>query len=231
MNTIIDNNLSIEVVRTKRRKTASIKILNGFVQAIVPDQISDFKVKELIKKRRSWIRKKLEEQSKRITPSPKEYISGESFTYLGKNYRLKLVSGIKSDVKLMGGYLEVSHPKKINNNKIRDLLVEWYVNHASERLIKKTNRYAKIIGVSPISISVKDYKSRWGSCSTNGDISYNWRIIIAPHHVVDYVVVHELCHLLEHNHSKEYWRHVSNNFQSYKECRNWLKMNGLTLVI
>ena len=99
------------------------------------------------------------------------------------------------------------------------------------RLTEKTNRYAKIIGVSPNAISVRDYKSQWGSCSRNNKISYNWRLIIAPHRVVDYVVVHELCHLLEFNHTKDYWRHVSNNFRDYKECRDWLRFNGASLII
>lgn len=69
----------------------------------------------------------------------------------------------------------------------------------------------------------KDYKSRWGSCSTTGDISYNWKIVMAPHRIVDYVVVHELCHLLEHNHSAIYWRHVERIIPDFKKCGEWLK--------
>ena len=111
------------------------------------------------------------------------------------------------------------------------MLIAWYEKHALERLKEKTERYSKIIGVKPVSVNIKDYKSRWGSCSSNGDILYNWRIIIAPHKIIDYVVVHELCHILEHNHSKKYWRHVSNNFHNYVECQNWLKFNGRTLTI
>jgi len=176
-----DKDLSIEVVRTKRRKTASIKVIGGLVQAIVPDQLSDGRVEALIKKRTPWIRKKLREQSQAVTPKPKEYISGESFTYLGRNYRLKVTRGTDREVKLKGGYLEVSLPKKPKDGDIRSALVDWYEQHALERLTEKTNRYAGIMGVSPNSITVRDYKARWGSCSSKGEISYNWRIIIAPH--------------------------------------------------
>ena len=231
MNTLIDNGVSISIIRTKRQKTASIKISNGSVLAYMPDELSDFKIKELLKKRKLWIKKKLEEEAKIVVSKPKEYVNGESFSYLGRNYRLKLIQSKNIDIKLKGGYLEIYCPKKFNDKKIRDLLLSWYEKHALERLKEKTERYAKIIGVKPVSVKIKDYKSRWGSCSNKGEITYNWRIVIAPHNVIDYVVVHELCHILEHNHSKKYWRHVSNNFNDYIQAQSWLKYNGKTLII
>ena len=231
MNLTFDKDLSIEVVRTKRRKTASIKVVDGAVQAIVPERLSDGRIEALIQKRTSWIRKKLREQSQIVTPKPKEYVSGESFTYLGRNYRLKVLTGTGKEVKLKGGYLEVGLPKKPKDGDIRSALVEWYEQHALDRLTEKTNRYAGIMGVSPNSISVRDYKARWGSCSSKGEISYNWRIIIAPHHIVDYVVVHELCHLKHPNHSPEYWKSVKREVSDYEVCRHWLKDHGSSLVI
>ena len=231
MNLTFDKDLSIEVVRTKRRKTASIKVIDGAVQAIVPDELSDGRIEALIQKRTPWIRKKLREQSQIVTPKPKEYVSGESFTYLGRNYRLKVSKDTDRKVKLKGGYLEVSLPKKPKDGDIRSALVEWYEQHALDRLTEKTNRYAGIIGVSPNSISVRDYKARWGSCSSKGEISYNWRIIIAPHHIVDYVVVHELCHLKHPNHSPAYWKSVKREVSDYEVCRHWLKDHGSSLVI
>jgi len=87
------------------------------------------------------------------------------------------------------------------------------------------------MGVAPNSISVRDYKSRWGSCSSKGEISYNWRIIIAPHQIVDYVVVHELCHLKHPNHSPEYWKSVKRVNPEYKEHRQWLKEHGATWIV
>ena len=185
MNPEFDNDLPIEVVRTNRKKTASIKIVAGSVQVIVPQKLSDARIAELIEKRTPWIRQKLRQQSETVIPKPKEYVSGENFTYLGRNYRLKLVSGGVREVKLRGGYLELGVSKGTKERDIRNALVEWYEVHALARLTEKTNRYAGIMGVSPNSISVRDYKSRWGSCSLKGDISYNWRIIIAPYRIVD----------------------------------------------
>jgi len=228
---IVDNELSIQVVRSRRRrKTSSIIISNGIVKVVVPDQISDFTIKELINKRIPWIRKKLKDELN-ITPAiVKNYVDGESFTYLGNNYKLKSFVGNVSFVKVSSDYINVSLPKKSKEN-IKGLLERWYEEKAIEILTEKTNRYAKIIGVSPNAISVGDYKSKWGSCSIEGKISYNWKIIIAPSRVLEYIVIHELCHMLEHNHSKEYWRHVNTYCKDFKESRKWLRMNGKYLVI
>ena len=231
IDTIVDNKLSIQVVRsTRRRKTSLIIISNGLVKVVVPNQISDFTIKELINKRMSWIRKKLQDGSN-ITPViVKEYVDGESFTYLGNNYQLKSLVASVSSVKVTSDSIYVSLPKKSKEN-IKSLLEHWYEEKAIEILTEKTNSYAKIIGVSPTAISVGDFKSKWGSCSIEGKISYNWKIIIAPHKILDYVVIHELCHMLEHNHSKKYWRHVKNYCNDFKECRKWLKLNGRDLVL
>ena len=231
INSVVDNDLSIQVVRSRRRKkTSSIIISNGIVKIVVPDQISDFTIKELINKRISWIRKKLQDESNIKPVIAKEYVDGESFTYLGNNYQLKSLVGSVSFVNVSSDYINVSLPKKSKEN-IKSLLEYWYKEKAIEILTEKTNRYAKIIGVSPTAISVGDYKSKWGSCSIEGKISYNWKIIIAPSRVLEYIVIHELCHMLEHNHSKEYWRHVNTYCNDFKESRKWLKINGKNLVI
>lgn len=231
MNPEFDKDLAIEVVRTNRKKTASIKIIDGSVQVIVPQKLSNTRVEELIRKRTPWIRQKLRQQSETVIPKPKEYVSGENFTYLGRNYRLKLLTGGLREVKLREGYLELAVSKRTTGKDIRNALVDWYEEHARERLTEKTAQYSETMGVSYNSIVVKNYKSRWGSCSSKGDISYNWRIIIAPHHIVNYVVVHELCHLKHPNHSPAYWNSVKRVIPDYKEYRQWLKKHVRELQI
>ena len=108
---------------------------------------------------------------------------------------------------------------------MKQSLKQWYQTRALEKLRGKTKRYASILGVTPKSVDVKEYKSRWGSCSSSGDVTYNWRIIVSPHHIVDYIVVHGLYHLLEHNHGPKYWKHVQSVVLNYKECGKWLKVN------
>ena len=88
-----------------------------------------------------------------------------------------------------------------------------------------------MLGVVPISVEIKEYKSKWVSCSATCEISYNWRIVIAPHRIVDYVIVHELVHLSHLDHSSTFWRQVSHIIHEYKECRKWLKANGVSLIV
>jgi len=164
----------------------------------------------------------------------KELVSGESFPYLGRHYRLKIQEGHQVGVSLSGGYLKATiRPNEQGEHrtlKIQQYLQNWYRNKAQERLKEKTERYAKQIGVSPAAVSVRNFKSRWGSCDKKGQVVFNWNIIKAPHSVVDYVVVHELCHLIHPNHSKEFWQVVSRFDSNYLEHRQWLKEKGLDLL-
>ena len=221
----------VEVIRTDRKKSASIHLQGDLVKVNVPMTLSDRRIRDLVIKRTSWIKRKLQEQSNRPIPAPREYISGETLTYLGKNYRLNVLIGEQPSVKLRRGYVEVTLPNTDVDPKttVHSLLQDWYRSHAQKRLEEKTLRLAKIIGVNPSSVTVKNYKSRWGSCSPEGDISYNWRIILAPQSIVDYVIVHELCHILEHNHSSSYWKHVEHHVPNWREYREWLKHNELAI--
>ena len=224
-----------EVIRTNRKKSATIKVEEGKVQVIIPKSLSQNRLKLLLKEKTPWIRNKLREYSLVQPVKPKEYVSGESFTYLGRNYRLKLTESNSDCIKLKGGQFVLGVKAKLSDEEkagfVRVSLLTWYFTHAKERLEEKTRRYAKLVGVEPRSVQVKSYKSRWGSCSPKGDISYNWKIIIAPHRVVDYVVVHELCHILHHDHSELFWKSVERFFPDYSECREWLKVNGSKLMI
>ncbi|MBN8646746.1 MAG: M48 family metallopeptidase [Caulobacterales bacterium] len=222
-----------EIVRTARRKTASITIENGFVKIAVPVGLSDDKIDEIVNKRREWIAKRIFENAKIKPQKSKQFISGESFAYLGKNYRLKRIVGKESGVVFKGGYLFVGVKPEWSEGQcevhIRLELGKWFREQSMKRLKSKVKKYSEIIGVKPKSIKIQKLENRWGSCSPNGDIIFNWRIISAPNSVVDYVVVHELCHLKEHNHSEAFWNHVSRILPDYKNQKEWLKYNGDSL--
>lgn len=221
----------VEVVKTDRKKSASIQLDGEVVKVRVPRTLSDRRIRELIARRTSWITAKLKEAAERPVVKPKEYVSGETFPCLGRNYRLKVTAGDEPSVRLRGGYLQatVRGTDERPRETVRLMLAAWYRERAEKRLGEKTERFAKVVGVEPRSVAVKDYKSRWGSCSAKGDIRYNWRIILAPHRIVDYVVVHELCHMLEHNHSGRYWKLVEKYVPDYRERRDWLKNHSLSL--
>jgi len=113
--------------------------------------------------------------------------------------------GSTKPVKLVNGRLTVTLPRNTKTpEKVREALTHWFRTHAEQKLQEKVERFAKVIGVRPASVNIKTFKSRWGSCSTKGQVLFNWQIIIAPNRIVDYVVVHELCHLKRHDHSPEF---------------------------
>ena len=221
-----------ETIRTDRVKSASIDVEDNLVKVTVPKNLSEERIEELVKGRILWIKQKLALQATANISKPKEYVDGEAFAYLGRNYRLKCAIGTEESVKLRSGYLNVTTKNgKRNSEHIKAAIEQWYRTKALSRLVDKTKRYSAILKVEPTSINLKDYKAMWGSCSPKGVVSYNWRIILAPHKIVDYIVVHELCHLIEPNHSSKYWKQVRSVIPDYENSKEWLKNNGSSLLI
>ena len=225
--------LRVEVVRSIRR-TAALHIIGRDLQVRVPDHVGDERVAAFLKRKRPWIRSKVAEIQLLPPHRTKELVSGESFPYLGRNYRLKVQEGHQVGVCLSGGYLKATiRPTELDEHltlRIQQYLQNWYRIRALERLQDKTNRYAQQIGVSPAGISVRNFKSRWGSCDKKGEVVFNWNIIKAPHSIVDYVVIHELCHLIHPNHSKDFWQLVGRFDTDYPGHRQWLKERGTGLL-
>lgn len=103
--------------------------------------------------------------------------------------------------------------------------------HADKKIREKVRRYESLVGVETGVVRTKEFKSRWGSCTPYGDLEFNWVIVMAPNRVVDYVVVHELCHLLHHDHSPQFWKEVERVMPDYKEHKEWLRVNGHGLSV
>jgi predicted metal-dependent hydrolase len=225
--------LRVEVVRSIRR-TASLHIVGCDLQVRIPEHLEDERVAAILKQKRPWIRGKVAEL-KRVPPHrSKELVSGESFPYLGRNYRLKVHDGHQVGVCLSGGYLKATirptEQGKQRESRIQQYLQTWYRSRALERLQEKSTRYAELIGLSPTGVSVRNFRSRWGSCDKLGQLTFNWNIVKAPHSIIDYVVIHELCHILHPNHSSEFWKEVSKHDADFKIHRQWLKENARDLI-
>ena len=225
--------LRVEVVRSRRR-TAALHIVGNELQVRVPNQVRDESIIEILQKKRPWIRRKVVQLKEVPVPQPKEFVSGEAFPFLGQNFRLKVQEGHRAGVQLSEGYLlttvrpaEVGEQRK---QRIQQYLKSWYRSRAEERLQEKVERYSKQIGVSPKGLRVREFKSKWGSCDSRGTIAFNLNLIKAPHPIVDYVVIHELCHMIQPNHSKNFWKEVEKYDASYKEHRAWLKQHASELM-
>jgi predicted metal-dependent hydrolase len=221
--------LRVEVVRSLRR-TAALHIVGNDLQVRVPEHLGDERVAAILQQKRPWIRSKVADLRQLPPQRARELVSGESFPYLGRNYRLKIQEGHRVGVCLTGGYLRATvRPSELEGareTRIKQYLQNWYRTRALERLEEKVARYAKEIGVTPAGVSVRNFKARWGSCDKKGQVVFNWNIIKAPHGVVDYVVVHELCHLIYPNHSKDFWQTVQKLDQDYLVHKSFLRTNA-----
>lgn len=114
-------------------------------------------------------------------------------------------------------------------NEARNQIKDWMIAKAGELLRERTAYYGKLIGVEYNNVRIKDTKTRWGSCSSKKNLNFSFRIIMAPERVMDYVVIHELCHLRHMNHKAEFWNLVAQHIPDYEEQKAWLKFNGLKL--
>lgn len=228
-------NYPVTVKRTGRRKTVAIRIAEGSVHLTVPMRLSEKRITLLIAQKDNWIRKKLAQDAEKPQLRLRAFVSGEIFPYLGKDYRLELSAGARGEVRLKHGRLRLTVPEKLQGESgrqyIKNQLARWYRDRATGWLDVKTREFSGQLGVQPTHVEVKYFKSRWGSCSMDGTIKFNWRIIMAPHRIVDYLVVHELAHLVHHNHSPDYWRTVEHSLPNYRELRRWLKEKGAFLSL
>jgi len=229
----------IQYTLTKsKRKTIGIKITNyGEVKVSAPLRASDKAIEDIVYKKAKWILDKLkvarENQGK---VKKREYINGAAISFLGKEYELRveevLIKG--ASVKFDGQVFNVRVNKDLNNEGkeqfIKEVLTLWMRKKAKEVFEERTKYYANELRLFPKRITIKDQKTLWGSCSSKDNINFNWRLVIATIEILDYVVVHELCHLKHRNHSKEYWDYVEAAMPDYAERRKWLKDNGGSLM-
>lgn len=219
-----------KIVR-KNRKTIGIKVIDGGEVIVTsPFGISEKIIRNIIKDKEEWILGKVRLMKEAEILEKKEIKNGSKLRLLGRELDLELLEtgSIEKNYKIENGKIKVfMGPRGI----VRDRIDEIYRMEARRILGERTNIYSKVIGAKPNKIFIKNQKTLWGSCSSRRNINYNYRIIMAPIEIIDYIVVHELCHLVHMNHSKNYWNTVKSILPDYKERRKWLKANGHMLRI
>ncbi|MDD2582026.1 MAG: SprT family zinc-dependent metalloprotease [Desulfuromonadaceae bacterium] len=189
------------------------------------------KIDQFLLSKRLWINEKMTLQRDMAPASNKQFVSGEAYPYLGRDYRLKVEHGPFAPVKLLQGRLVVQMPESGQQPcMIGNSIVRWYKRQAEQKIREKIKRYAPIVGVEPAGVNIKTFKSRWGSCTAKGELEFNWLIMLAPNRMVDYVVIHKLCHLIHHDHSSEFWWEVGRVMPDYQVCREWLLENSEGLL-
>jgi predicted metal-dependent hydrolase len=217
-----------QIIRTKRKSIALIVEPDGRLVVRAPMRISDANIKHLVKQKERWIREKQKQVKDKSTQSqPKVYMDGEEFLYLGKSYQLKIVADLNPALVLSRKFYLSRHAL----SKAESVFTEWYREQARAVITKRAKLYAARHGFEYRKIRITSARTRWGSCSSMGNLNFTWRLVMAPPDVIDYVVVHELAHLRVNNHSKEYWKQVEGIMPDYKQRLKWLKENGRKLTL
>ena len=215
-----------KVVRSRRRSLALQINPDGALVVRAPMRLGEKEILGFISKKKDWILKKQQAAAGRGKVC-RQYVSGEEFCYLGKNYKLR-ISGLDEGLGLIGDEFVLGHK---NAAGARGHFWTWYVAKARQVLAERVNHWAGICKLVVRQLKIKDAKTRWGSCGPNGVMHLSWRLVMAPMWVIDYVVVHELMHIAVANHSAKFWGRVGEFIPYYKEARKWLRENGQKLVL
>jgi len=215
----------------KRKKTISLQVKeDGTTVVYAPYRTPMGEIDNFFNKKKRWLRSKIEEREKRLKEIKlKEYLNGEIFLYLGISYQLKIED--KSDgcdsLTFSSGQFVLP---RYRVHQGRELFIEWYKKRSREYIEEVVNDYSQTLRLNPGGIRISNALCRWGSCSSDNHLSFSWRLVMAPCSVIDYVVIHELTHMKEKNHSMRFWGLVAKTIPDYKKQRSWLKENGHLLT-
>jgi predicted metal-dependent hydrolase len=217
------NTTSARVIRSRRKSIALVVQPNGELIVRAPKGATRKQINSLLEKHADWIAKKqLQAKEAQALFAPHLFLEGESFPFLGENYSLEFVDSEKP--KLV--FTEKFQLTKSAQGKAEAIFEQWYKKRAREIFTARVEYYSQKHSFSYRKVKLSSANKRWGSCSAKGNLNLTWRLVMTPLEIIDYVIVHELCHLRELNHSKKFWANVESILPDYKIRRKWLKENG-----
>ncbi len=221
--------ITYTIKRSPRRKKLTITVeRDRSVIVNAPESTSEEKIHEIVQSKRYWIYEKIrhtQKYNKLPHPPGKELVNGESALYLGRYYQIEIIQSGTTEVQFEQRFLI---PKSLIG-KQQEVMRNWYIERAKEKILPRVKMFATNLGVKFTDTKIVDSRYRWGSCTTKNNITINWRLIKAPMYVVDYVIVHELAHLLESNHTPQFWNIIRVQSPRMEQARQWLLEHGQIL--
>ena len=215
-----------KIIRTKR-KTIALHITDDATLIVrAPFDVGNETIMGVVLKHKRWIeQKKRDIEARDPKFSPKEFVNGEGFLYLGRYYRLKIVDDQEVPLKFKNEF-------SLSRNALpqaKEVFIKWYIKKAYEKISERVRWYAQKSGFKYNKVNITNAQKRLGSSSPDGNLNFPWRLIMAPLHVIDYVVIHELVHLEEKNHTRAFWNKVKILMPDYEKYKDWLKKNSYLL--
>ncbi len=212
-------------IKRSKRKTISIYIeRDGSVSILAPQKLSEEELETAIQTKEYLIYKHLAawEDANR-SKVEREFVSGQSFLYLGRNYRLDFVEEQDIPLKLQNGFFKLRHRDKA---KAAEHFIHFYKTRGLPHIQRKVEQYQSKMGVEPKNLRILELKHRWASCSKQGNLNFHWKCLMAPSAVLSYIVAHELTHLKHHDHSPAFWNELDKVMPDYDKHMRWLRENG-----
>jgi len=218
------------VLKRNNRKTGSIYVeRDGQITVLVPRKTTKAEVEEILEQKRKWIYTALAEwEDLNATRVAREFVNGEGFLYLGRSYRLRLVDEQDEALLLKGGYFCLCRNK---NGRPAETFKNFYRDKGLSKISERIGYYQDKMGVDVQDVRVIELQNRWASCTKKGTLNFHWKCIMAPLTIVDYIIVHELAHLIHSNHSPAFWSEVEKVIPDYRERKEWLRKNGAGMTI
>ncbi len=221
-------NITYTTIRSRRRSIGIEITMSGDVIVRMPLRAKEQLAAEFIRKKSPWIIKTIEKvRTYSEKYRPKQFLDGEEFTYLNMKYPLRYVESGAPTLQFRDGMFLLNRSKQGSASR---QFISWYRKAVRTVLEERLLYFSQRAGLRYGRVTITAAKRRWGSCSHRNDLSFSWRLVLAPIEIVDYVVLHELVHVIEKNHSRDrFWAVVARYMPDYKERRNWLKKNGVSL--
>lgn len=219
--------ITFQLIR-RPRKTLAITVHPDLsVEVVAPEDAGEEAILQRVTRRARWIRKQ-QRQFLQWKPRPKErrYRSGETHRYLGRQYRLKIIESPERSVKLRGAFLEVEVPYPTDREAVKDAVAQWYREHAQvrfEKQLKEAHARMRAYEIPEPKLRLRHMTKRWGSCTASGEIILNPDLIKAPTPCIEYVIIHELCHLKYHNHTRVFFRLLETVLPNWREHKHRLE--------
>lgn len=214
------------------RKTTDIVIeRNGVVTVRPPSGYTPEQVDAVVEAKRMWIYRNLAEwRDLNAVAVTRRWVNGETFLYLGRCYRLSIVDQERSLLLKNGRFcLKRSLIDGEGASAARKAFETYYTQQGLQRITDRAAYYAPKVGVKAAAVTVKDMSYRWATCSKNNTLAFHWKCMMAPPKIIDYIVVHELCHFYYKDHSQAFWNEVDKVMPDFEERKGWLKKNGANL--
>ncbi|MBA3901389.1 MAG: M48 family metallopeptidase [Bacteroidetes bacterium] len=227
---MILDGVNITIRKTERRKTVSIFIeRDGTVSVLAPVSIPDEKIEHAVRAKEYQIFSKLAKW-KELNQGKvnREFVNGQSFLYLGRNYRLSIIEGQKEPLKLSGGHFLLNSKYLSKADKV---FQDFYKEKAVQKIHERLKLIEQKFSTKPTAIKVMELKNRWASCTPQKVLNFHWKCAMAPVSVLDYIITHEMVHLTHPNHSPEFWNELDKKMPNYRESEDWLKRNGVRMGV